>query len=706
MFLSQSNFRKQAYQALIHSAKIGMYFENTFRLAHPFMSRPIDSRLDFLSPVSRVPGLGPKRAEALTASGQATIGDLLYYFPRRFIDRSTITPIGRVSEFLDSTCSVIGAITRTRVERGRRPRLRIQVTDDTGAIEVLWFHGVTYLRDSLRTGMRVLLTGKVSKYTSVQMVHPLIEPIGENRSQPEITFLPRYAISSAMRNVHVQQRTLSKSIIWVLDNLKHYPNILPAAIEREKGFPPLSECIRQMHLPADPGKQDLFQARLRYEELYRLALTLRWSKRKFILPGRPLLAGSLPDRLKSQLPFSLTNEQQEAIAVLHQDAASDHRMHRLLQGDVGSGKTVVALFACLPALNSGYQVVWLTPTEILAQQTYEIADRWIRPLGVTVGMLKGGMESGEKRRIQQVLDSGEMQFVVGTHALLHPLIRFKKLGMIVVDEQHKFGAQQRLRIQEKDPAGDFLLLSATPIPQTLAKTLYGDLDVVSLKSSPVVRSPVETHIVPEQKRAAMEEFIINEIQNRGSQVFYVAPRIEADEEEEEGIADVQSLFRELTKGPFSSVKTGLMHGNMDADEKQNAMARFASGEIQLLVATSVIEVGIDISAAHIIVIENAERFGLSQLHQLRGRVGRKGDKAYCFLMTSAVEGSSSQLRLKQFCKEHDGFKLAELDLSLRGPGEVAGFRQWGWEDLQLADILRDAGLFREIQATIDTILPR
>jgi len=666
---------------------------------------PSETRLDFLSPVSRVPGLGPKRAAALAQSGIAAIGELIYWFPRRYIDRSVITPIGDAVKFLDKECTVIGAITKTRIERGRRPRMRVQIADETGSLEALWFAGLPYLRAALHTGMRAVLTGKITRYTGLQMVHPLLESIGKDAAKPEHAFLPRYSITSAMRESHVQQKTLLKSIEWVLNNLTHYPQVLPQAIEKKKAFPPLQQCLREMHLPADPEKIEPFRARLRYEELYQLALTLRWSRRKFVLPGRSMKPGDLLRKVKMALPFALTNEQEEAIAVLHADAAGDRRMHRLLQGDVGSGKTVVAFCACLPALNEGMQVAWLAPTEILARQTHAVLSPWLDSIGIRSGLLTGATAAEEKRRMRAACISGELRFCIGTHALLEPDIKFRRIGQLVIDEQHKFGARQRLALQEKDPASDFLLLSATPIPQTLAKTLYGDLDLVTLRKNAVLRPPVNTHVVPDAKRSDMLNFIRTEIETRHSQVYYIAPRIDAGDEEDD-IADVQTAFRELCAAAFASVRTGLLHGQLPDDDKADAMRRFARGELQALVATTVVEVGIDVPEARIIVIENAERFGLSQLHQLRGRVGRKGDAAWCFLLTTAAEESPSMRRLRRFCAEHDGFALADLDLALRGPGEVAGDRQWGWEDMKLADILRDADLFREIQQIVDQILPR
>jgi RecG-like helicase len=674
------------------------------------MPRSIDTRLDFLSPVCLIPGLGAKRAAALHESGIDTIGDLLYHFPLRYIDRSKITPIADLCKNIDSMCTIIGTITRTRVERGRKARLRAQITDDAGNMEALWFHGVPFFRKTLHTGMRVLCTGTV-KYsgagqliapdTSMTMIHPMLEKMGENQLRPVYPYLPHYPITMAMIGASLMQKTLFKALLWVLDNLRHYPQVLPPGIESTKQFPSLAECLREMHVPANPGDLERFKARIIYEELYRLAACLHLSKRKFALPGRPLTAGALAESFKRMLPFTLTEEQNKAIAVLLADAKSDRRMHRLLQGDVGSGKTVVAFFACLAALNEGMQVAWLVPTEVLAEQAFSLLSQWCKKLNVSIALLKGAVLPEKKRAIISDLQNNRLQFLVGTHALLQPTVFFKNLGMIVIDEQHKFGAQQRLALQEKDPRADFLLMSATPIPQTLAKTLYGDLDVVSIQGLPKGRLPVSTHCVPSHKRSDMEAFVLSEILSKNAQVFYVVPRIEKSDDEGPEIKDAASVFDTLAHGAFSHVQCGLIHGQTDLAEQHRIMEEFNRGTIKVLVSTTIIEVGIDVPAATIMVIENAERFGLSQLHQLRGRVGRSSHKAYCFLLANKTGNSLAEKRLDYFCNHHDGFEIAEMDLKMRGPGEVAGLMQTGWDDLKMADIVRDASVFREIMEIIE-----
>jgi len=651
-----------------------------------------------------VDGFGPKRVAALRESGLETAGDLLYHFPRRYLDRSHIVPLKNIGEYLNKTCTVCGSVEKARIERGRKSRLRVLLSDGTGCLELLWFAGVPLYRNMLAPGIKIIATGKISAYTHVQMVHPMIERLADNGGQPAIAFFPIYSISEPMRDAGINHRLLSKAVRWLFDRISRFPEVLPEPIVRKRRFPPLERCLREIHLPADPAKLDEYLRRLRYEELFRLALTLRWSRRKFALPGRSMLPGDLPERFRKQLPFALTGEQEKVIRILYDDAASNRRMHRLLEGDVGSGKTLAAFFACFPALASGLQVAWLAPTEVLALQTFRLIASWLAPLGFRAELLKSGVAAEDKYRISGELADGTARFVVGTHAVLQPTVKFKRLGMIVIDEQHKFGAEQRLTMQEKDTASDFLLMSATPIPQTLAKTLYGDLDIVTILKPPIGRHPVETHCVPEGKRDAMERFVLNEIRERGAAAYWVVPRIEQDGSLET-LRDVETAFAALMKGTFADIPCGCLHGRMTSVEKERVMKSFAAGAIRLLVSTTVVEVGVDVPHATIMIIENAERFGMAQLHQLRGRVGRGSAKSYCFLLTPFETDGGTSERLSFFCGHHDGFKIAEMDLTLRGPGEVAGFRQTGWEDLQLADIVRDAELFREIQEEIEKMLP-
>lgn len=646
--------------------------------------------------------MGPRRAQALRSSGIETVGDLLRYFPRRYVDRSTLVPIGRLDAHIGCECTVAGTVTQARVERGRRSRLRATVTDESGGMEAIWFHGLAYIRNQVTQGARVLLTGKPSRYTGMQMVHPQMEVLDENQDGPAQVYQPQYRITLAMKEAGIGQKTLRQAIAWLVKNVKHYPATLPNTIEQSKRFAPLSECIARLHDPHGLEALDGYRRRIRYEHFYAIALSLRWNRRSFSLPGRSLPCDKLASVLERHLPFELTAEQRGAIAQLHADAAGSRRMHRLLQGDVGCGKTVVAVFACLPALENGCQVAWMAPTEVLARQTCAVLRHMLQPLGIEPALLTGSASG--KSDVSAGLRSGDVRLVVGTHALLQPSVAFAKLGMIVIDEQHRFGIEQRAQLQQKGACADFLLMSATPIPRTLARTIYGDLDIVTIRDLPPGRLPVQTHLVPDAKRGAMEAFIREHIEKGGAQAYYVVPRIDASDEEASELKSLLATYDALVCGPFSGVPSALVHGRLPAAEKDRVVADFAAGRTKLLAATTVVEVGIDAPGATIMVIEDADRFGLSALHQLRGRVGRSRAQAYCFLLCSSLarEGAAGE-RLRQFCRNHDGFALAELDLKLRGPGHLTGARQSGWDDRDMGDVLDDLDLFREVQGEVESL---
>lgn len=658
-------------------------------------SRPTpESHLDFLSPLSIVPGLGPKRVGALKDSSIHTIGDLLNYLPTRYIDRSHVVRIGDLEQYTETTCTVAGSVERVILERGRKKRLRVIVSDETGQMEAVWFQGVEIYANSIREESRVILTGRVSFYGRHQMIHPMTDQLIEGKKVDFQPFYPVYSIKKTMKEAGVNQKCLHKSVRWILENLQNYPRVLPQAVEKKRGFPPLAQCLKQIHNPQKADELERYMDRLRYEEFYKVALCLRWNRKKYALPGRRMVAGALVEKMRELLPFSLTPGQQKAIDTLHGYAASQHRMHALLQGDVGSGKTLVAFFTCLCALNEGFQVSWMAPTEILARQTFRLINCWLQELGFRGALLCGGIASSEKTAALKGLVSGEIQFAVGTHALFMPSVQYRKLGMVVIDEQQRFGAQQRLALQEKESACDFLLMSATPIPRSLAKTVYGDLDMVTLSGTLPGRKDVATHIVPMHKRDDMERFILREV-TLGNRVYYVVPRIEV-EQGQGSVSSIDTVHRQLKRGVLRDCGIECIHGRMKSDERELAMEQFRTGESAVLLATSIIEVGIDIAEASVMVIENGEYFGLSQLHQLRGRVGRGSRDAYCFILTGLAKGDTTGYeRLRKFCSTGDGFKIAEYDLGFRGPGEPGGYRQSGFHDPVIVEVLKNRALFEE-----------
>ncbi|MDG5814195.1 ATP-dependent DNA helicase RecG [Chitinispirillales bacterium ANBcel5] len=661
-------------------------------------SKPIKSRLDFLTPLSQIPNFGPKRVAALKAHGIATIGDLLYYFPTRYIDRSKAVAMADLEQYRDAVCTVCGTVRKVRYERGRKPRFRVSVEDKSGKMEAIWFQGAQIYNRTIKPEMRLILTGKIGYFGGYQMVHPMIEELkDENHAvQPYVSL---YSIKERMRVAGLSQKNIRKAIDWILDSLKNYPRVLPQSLEKRKNFPDLFQCLKQIHKP-ESTELKRYWDRIRYEQLYKTALSIRWNRRKYALPGRSLEAGDLVQQMKGLLPFSLTADQLECINVLHRDAASENRMHRLLQGDVGSGKTLVGFFATLPALNEGLQVAWMAPTEVLAKQTFTLVQKWLTALGFKAKLLCSGVSSIEKREILKDLSSGALQFVVGTHSLFMPSVRYNTLGMIVIDEQQRFGAGQRLQLQEKDHRSDFLMMSATPIPQTVAKTLYGDLDLLTLHSTPPGRTAVSTHLVPQHKKGDMISFLQQQI-NSGGRVYYVVPRIEAVQDGE-ATKSLEEIRDELIRNGLSSVGIGCVHGKMKSEERDLAVKRFKEGKDGLLMATSIIEVGMDVSEATVIVIQGAQHFGMAQLHQLRGRVGRGDKKSYCFLLSDTAD-EENLTRLKQFCSTTDGFKISEIDFKLRGPGELNGFKQSGWDDPGMAELFCDPQLFTEVMNEVELL---
>lgn len=662
------------------------------------MSKQQSKKIDFLSPVSTIPGFGEKRLQALQENSIKTIGDLLYYFPHRYTDFRTIVPLQNIAPYTGKHCVVKGTIIKAIFEKGKKSRFRIQLDDGTGTIEAIWFHTLTYLSKTLTKGKEITLSGQVSYYHNYQMSHPEIH----NSSVNEIIlpYLPQYRISQSMKEARIPQKALVKAVQWVFQNLTQYPRVLPQSIEDKYCYPPLKECLQEIHFPQTMNNRTVYFTRIKHEELYLVAIAQFWMKKKFAQKGHPFRIGDLLKQFLEILPFELTDSQKSAIKQLYQHTKIDKRMHALLQGDVGSGKTITAFIASLPALNEGYQVVWLTPTEVLADQTYKVIHQWCQHLNISTGLLKSNLSSSEKRETLNKISNGEISYIIGTHAIIQPSVRFSKAGMLIIDEQHKFGVEQRELLQKKAPTSDLLLLSATPIPQTLGQTLYNDIDIVTIQQAPSGRKEISTHIIPPHKRIDMENFILKEIKENNSQVFIVAPRIE--DLPDTTIKSTEEIYRDLKKSSLYKTKIGLLHGKLSSEEKELLMNQFNNHKIDILVATTVIEVGVDNPNATIMVIEDAHCFGLAQLHQLRGRVGRGDKQSYAFLMTD-INTEETLNRLKRFTQTTDGFEIAELDLQTRGPGQINGYRQTGWGELRFADIISDAPLFKEILHDISSL---
>jgi len=661
-------------------------------------------------------GIGPRVAETLAAKGIHTLEDLLYYLPFRYEDRINPRTIEELKP--GEMASVIAEVRTSALLRTRRmPIFEMTAGQGRSKLKCLWFRG-GYLEGKFKPGALVALYGKVEFSTfgrgGLQMLQPQFEILHEppeDGAEALVTEEQKHFESLEIgRIVPIYEAAGKLNARWfrraIRTALEQMPpavaDAIPAAIRGRLGLIPRAEAFWHVHWP-DAGESfaDLQAARtpahqrLIFEELFFLELGLELKRRKARMqPGIEFAVNNkVRAALKRVLPFHPTGAQKQVLKEIAGDMAAASPMRRLLQGDVGSGKTIVAFEAATLAMENGYQVAMMAPTEILATQHYLSARRILEPAGYRVVLLTGSLDEQQKRAIRRHVAQGDAQMVIGTHALLEDKVEFERLGLVIVDEQHRFGVMQRMKLMRKnsDVQPDVLVMTATPIPRTLALTIYGDLDVSVIDELPPGRTPVSTRVVSDERAAEVWEFV-RKIVAAGQQAYVVYPVIEENEEKDTGLKAAIKMYDELRKKVFPEWKLGLLHGRMSADEKDDIMRRFKSGELQILVATTVIEVGVDVPNASAMVIEHAERFGLSQMHQLRGRIGRGSAKSYCVLMTGGKISEEAQQRLDTMVATTDGFEVAEKDLELRGPGEFFGTRQAGMPSLRVANLIRDRKL--------------
>jgi ATP-dependent DNA helicase RecG len=642
-------------------------------------------------------GVGPGRAVLLERLGVVTIGDLLRLLPRRYEDRRNLTTIAALETGASGSfvARVVSAGARITPQRRRRV-FRAILEDDTGTVEALWFRfHAPYLQALARPGARLLVHGTITAAGGIRrMIHPELEPLGEGGERAGPAIRPVYPATEG-----ISQATLRAIVRRALEDvLPHLEDQLPVGLCERLGLPGLAESLAAVHLPGDQVSLETlaavaspWQRRLRFDELFALQLQLV-SRRRRYEAARPRHdrrpRQDLLEHLRTRLPFALTAAQERVCREILADMAGPRPMQRLLQGDVGSGKTVVAALAVLAAVAGGGQAALLVPTELLAEQHHLTLGRLADLLGVEAALLTGSVPRQRRAEVLAGLGSGRTRFVVGTHALLEERVEFSRLALAVVDEQHRFGVRQRLRLREKGEAPDLLVMTATPIPRSLALALYGDLDLSVIDELPPGRQPVTTRVVGETARREAWELVRGELR-KGNRVYVVCPLAE-EGAEEEGLDAARAAQR--LRAHFRGIEVGLVHGRMRLEERSRAMQRFRSGETPLLVSTTVVEVGLDVPEATVMLVERAERFGLSQLHQLRGRVGRGPDPAHCLLFTGPRPSPEALERLSVLERTADGFAVAQADLELRGPGLLAGTLQSGLAGLRLGELAGDPAL--------------
>jgi len=671
--------------------------------------------------IQYLPGVGPKRAELLEKElGIATVGDLVRLYPFRYIDRSTIVRIADIHPDL-AQVQVKATVTKVRLfaKNGAElppeklkfngvSRMSVMVADESGEMEMVFFKGMKWMFERLRPGTTFIFFGKPAVFNNrLNMVHPEVDA-PDNSNSGVLTGV--YPSTEKLKNSGITGKVMLRMMSTALQEiLPIVQETLPDYILKEKGLVPLTFALRQIHFPVDQNALAKASYRLKFEELFLLQLSLL--KQKYIRSRNAVgfkmeVVGEAFNACYKSLPYDLTGAQKRVIREIREDMRSGHQMNRLLQGDVGSGKTMVAVLSALLAVGNGYQACIMAPTEVLAQQHFANISKYLKPTGVKAALLTGNTTAAQRRDIHAGLEDGSIGILIGTHALIEDTVNFKALGLAIIDEQHRFGVEQRARLWNKgymQIPPHVLVMTATPIPRTLAMTLYGDLDVSVIDEMPPGRKPVTTLCVGEGKRHAMHNFIRDEIA-KGRQAFIVYPLI--FESEKLDYRNLELGYEEIVKAfPLPQYKVAIVHGQQSAQEKAFNMDAFVAGRANILVSTTVIEVGVDVPNASVMVIESAERFGLSQLHQLRGRVGRGAERSYCILMKGTKVSKDSQKRLDLLVATENGFELAEEDMKLRGPGDLEGTMQSGLPiALNIASLAKDGLILNDARGYAQHIL--
>lgn len=660
-----------------------------------------DTSIEFLK------GVGPQRAALLQKELNIfTFGDLIQHYPFRYEDRTRFYQIKEVNELMPSV-QLKGRITEFEaLGQGNRKRLVGYFTDGSGELELVWFQGINWVLQKIKVQQEYIVFGKPNRYGStLSIAHPEIDIVTEKKEKSGY-LQPVYSLSERLRTKHIDSKFISKIQQDLLRAAQqHLRETLPDHLLQKHRLVSKKVAINNIHFPKDYAHLTLAQHRLKFEELFFIQLRLIKMKlvRREKFRGQVFNDASVLTTFYNQhLPFPLTDAQKRVVKEIYADMKSGKQMNRLLQGDVGSGKTIVAFITILLAVGGNAQSALIAPTEILAQQHFNNLRKYAEPMGITIALLTGSVKKSARKPIHEKLQDGSLHILIGTHALLEEEVKFKKLGLAIIDEQHRFGVAQRSKLWQKNEEvyPHVLVMTATPIPRTLAMTLYGDLEISMIDELPKGRKPIKTTHRYDTHRLQVNGFIKTQI-DQGRQVYVVYPLI--DESEKLDLKHLMDGYESITR-TFPDIPISVLHGQMPAEAKDFEMARFKKGETKIMVATTVIEVGVDVPNASVMIIESAQRFGLSQLHQLRGRVGRGAEQSYCILMTDHKLSAESKTRIETMVRTNNGFEIAEVDLKLRGPGDLMGTQQSGALDLLIADLSKDADVLKKAREAASELL--
>lgn len=657
--------------------------------------------------LSSLKGISTKRLEALAASGITSPGDFINYFPRRYLDRSNTQKIKHLMGSGEEV-TVAGKVTSIDMAGyGKKKRLEVTIEDETGSLKGVWFRGAGYFRKYFREDDYVAFFGSAKRYgRSVTIAHPEVDKLSESGDLSSFSrIVPIYPGTKEISKARITSSSIQNWVGTILDH-SDPAEFLPQPLLTEMKLPGRAEAYRMIHFPETHNDHKRALNRFKFEELFLFQLSME----KIHNSVKERNAGHVFSKMGNYtrtffndlIPFKLTDGQKGALSDIKSDVQSGNQMNRLVQGDVGAGKTLVAVGAMLMALDNGFQAAFLAPTEILAEQHYRSLTKHLEGLDINIRLLTGSSKSALRTDILTDIEGGSCQIAVGTHAIIQDTVRFHQLGLAVIDEQHRFGVKQRSELLNKGDHPHMLVMSATPIPRSLAMTVYADLDVSLIRDLPAGRKPIKTAIRSHKKRPDVLNFVRSEIED-GGQAYIIYPLVE--ESEALDLKDATAGFEKLQK-EFPEFSVGLVHGRMSQEEKDKVMKAFISNEVQILVSTTVIEVGVDVPNASVMIIEHAERFGLSQLHQLRGRIGRGDRQSYCILMPDVKVSKSGRFRLKTMEETTDGFRIAEADLKLRGPGDFLGTKQSGLPDFRVADIVEDQFILEQAKTKAAELLNR